>query len=146
VSDRTSTNTVERDTTLDGLADMVADLLQDNLNRLPDRARLLEGRPWAAQIDVYDTESSFVVDITGRTVRVRESMSGPKALHIRADGETLVELPEVPLLAGLPDLRQATGRQLLSKLARRQLQIRGLLRHPLRLSRLLRLLNTADTY
>lgn len=128
---------------LDGLADMVADLLSDNLRGAPGRAALLSQRTWVASVVVPDAESHFAIRLSTDDVSVLAEPQGNPSLRITIDGETLVELPEIPLLVGLPDPRTPPGRALIAKLIRRQVTIRGLFRHPVRLTRLLRLLNTA---
>lgn len=134
---------IERGADLDGLADIVADLFRDNLEAAPERAELLRGRPWRVAIEVPDAESRFVIAISPTTIGVGPGATDAASLRVRTDGETLVELPEVRLLAGLPDPRREEGRVLIGKLLRRRLRIRGLLLHPRRVTRLLRLLNTA---
>jgi hypothetical protein len=134
---------VERSPELDGLADMVADLFSDNLANEPARGALLRGRPWRVEVIVVDAESQFVISITPGGVAITPADGAKSSLRVSTDGETLIDLPEVPLLLGLPDPRRAGGRTIISKLLRRKLRIGGLLLHPLRLTRLLRLLNTA---
>jgi len=134
--------TVECDDEVDGLGHIVADLLTDNLQG-GTRDRLLMGRPWGAEINVHDAQSVFVVELGGGKAAVRVRSEAPAALRIRTDGDTLIAIPEVPLVAGLPDPRAGSGRVLLAKLLRRELRIGGLLRHPMLLRRLLRLLTTA---
>lgn len=132
---------VARDDELDGLGCLVADLLSENLANLR-RRKLLAGRRWAAAINVVDAESRFVVELGEGTARVLSEVDAPVSLRIQIDGDTLVGLPEVPLVLGLPDPRSALGRSIFRKLLNRKLRIGGLLLHPGRLRRLLTLLNT----
>lgn len=133
---------VRRDAGLDGLADMVADLLDGNLVGDPERARLLAGRTWRVGVHVPEAESRFALEVGEGRLTMTGSDGGFCALAITADGDTLIELPSLPLVAGLPDPRRAPARAVIAKILRRQLRIRGLLRHPVLLTRVLRLLHT----
>jgi hypothetical protein len=133
---------VSRDEQLDGLGCLVADLLTDNLAD-GTRSKLLTGRRWTATINVVDAESVFVVELGQGRARVLSNVSGASSLRIKIDGDTLVALPEVPLVVGLPDPRTSLGRTVIGKLLSRELRIGGLLLHLSRLRRLLTLLNTA---
>jgi len=132
---------ITRDDQLDGLGTLVADLLTDNLES-GQRRRLLSGRRWAATVNVVDAQSLFVVELGEGQARVLSQVDTPVSLRIQIDGDTLVGLPEVPLVLGLPDPRTAQGRTIIWKLLNRELRIGGLFRHLGRLRRLLTLLNT----
>jgi len=133
---------VSRDDQLDGLGCLVADLLTDNLTD-GTRRKLLTGRRWAATINVVDAESVFVVELGEGQARVLSDVQTASSLRIKIDGDTLVALPEVPLIVGLPDPRTVLGREIIRKLLSRELRIGGLLLHLGRLRRLLTILNTA---
>ena len=129
---------------LDGLGSIVADLLADNLASEPGRERLVRGRKWAVAIAVPEAESSFRINLGGETITVVADTADQPTLRLTTDGDTLIEIPEVQLVAGLPSPFTASGRLLISKLLRRQVVIEGIVRHPILLTRILRLLNTAD--
>jgi len=141
----TDTNSiqVQRGPGLDGLASMVADLFDGNLAADPGRASLLTGRTWRTSVLIAEADSEFAL-VVGDGRLAMTATAGPAELVIAADGDTLIELPDVPLIAGLPDLRRPPGRALVAKILRRQLKVRGLLRHPVLLTRLLRLLTTGS--
>lgn len=137
---------VQREAGLDGLADMVADLLDGNLDGDPERARLLSGKTWRVGVHVPEAESRFRLEIGEGRLAMSGLNGGSCDLAITADGDTLIELPSLPLVVGLPDPRRAVARAVIAKILRRQLRIRGLLRHPVLLTRVLRLLHTdSDT-
>lgn len=133
---------VRRGPDLDGLGDVVASLVEDNLAEHPDRWGLATG--WAAEVEVLDADSTFVVLTGGGDVLVVPRTEEPVTLTVRIDGDTLIGLPEIPLVAGLPDPRSGQGRALIGQLLRRDVRIHGLVRGLASLRRLLRLLNTAD--
>jgi hypothetical protein len=125
-----------------GLAGMLAGLIDANLARRPDRAALL--RPAAVELEATDAGVSVTVRIRDGEVRIANGPANPgSGIRIRADGQELLALSAVPLLLGYPDPRRSEGRAVLGALARRRVRISGLLRHPIVLSRFARLLSVA---
>lgn len=136
-----SATLVLRDDELDGLGQIVADLLEANLAD-GSRSGSLGSSRWRTTIFVRDADSTFLLEFGAGEAAVKAGSSRPAELRIEVDGDTLVQIPEVPLVLGLPDPRTPEGRELLGKLLRRDLRIGGLLRHPFLLRRLLMLLTT----
>ena len=126
-----------------GLASMVAELLEQNLARDPARRGLL--RPSVAVLDASDADVTVFLRITPEDVRVGDGNVPDAHLSIRAQSGRLLDLTTTPLRFGLPDVLSREGRAIVGDLLGRRLRIRGLLRHPLRLARLTKLLSVADT-
>jgi hypothetical protein len=126
-----------------GLASMVAQLIEQNLARDPERRGLL--RPSVVVLDAADADVTVFLRIAPGEVRVEDGDVPDAHLSIRADAGRLLDLTTAPLRFGLPDLVSAEGRAIGGDLVGRRLRIRGLLRHPLRLARLTKLLSVADT-
>jgi hypothetical protein len=59
---------------------------------------------------------------------------------VQGDSNTLISLSTVPLRFGLPDATRPEGREVMRKLVRRELRVKGLVRHPAKLARLNKLL------
>jgi hypothetical protein len=125
-----------------GLASMVADLIEQNLARDPTRTALL--RRSVAVLDAPDADVTVFLRIERDGVRVGDGEVPDAHLRIRSDSGRLLDLTTVPLRAGLPDPLRPEGRAIVGDLLRRRIRIRGLLRHPLRLVRLTKLLSVAD--
>ena len=119
-----------------GLASMVADLIEQNLARDPARMALL--RKSVAVLDAPDADVTVFLRIERDGVRVGDG-DVPDA-----DSGRLLDLTTVPLRAGLPDPLRPVGRAIVGDLLRGRIRIRGLLRHPVRLGRLTKLLSVAD--
>jgi hypothetical protein len=125
-----------------GFASLVADLLEQNLARDPARRRMLR---WSVIVlEAADADVLVHLRIRPDGVRVGDGDVPDAHLRIVADAERLLELTTVPLRFGLPDARKPAGRAVVGNLLARRLRIRGLVRHPLRLARLTRLLTVAD--
>jgi len=123
-----------------GLAAMVGGLIEANLERHPQREGLL--RPAVVDLVAIDADvaTSLQLDRTG--VRVANGIANGRAhLRLTADSMALVELAATPLRLGLPDVFDPEGRLVARKVLARDIRIEGLLRHPLTLSRLSRLLS-----
>ena len=125
-----------------GLASMLAELIRTNLSKDPARAALL--RPSVVVLDAPDAEVTVFLRIAPDEVRVGDGDVPDAHLRIRADAVRLLDLTTVPLRFGFPDVGRPEGRAVLGDLLARRLRIRGLLRHPVRLARVTRLLSVAD--
>jgi hypothetical protein len=125
-----------------GLASMVAELIEQNLARDPARRTLL--RPTVAVLDAPDADVTVFLRIRRDDVRVGDGDVPDAHVRIRSDSKRLLDLTTAPLRFGLPDPLTAEGRAIVGDLLFRRIGIRGLLRHPLRLARLTKLLSVAD--
>ena len=125
-----------------GLALMVADLIEQNLARDPGRQALL--RPTVAVLDAPDADVTVFLRIAPDDVRIGDGDVPDAHLRIRASSERLLDLTTAQLRFGLPDPLRPEGRAVVAGLLRGRIRIRGLLRHPLRLARLTKLLTVAD--
>jgi len=125
-----------------GLASMVADLIEQNLARDPARRALL--LPTVAVLDAPDADVTVFLRIRPDGVRVGDGDVPDAHVRIRSDSGRLLDLTTAPLRFGLPDALSPEGRAIVRDLLLRRIRIRGLLRHPLRLARLTKLLSVAD--
>jgi hypothetical protein len=125
-----------------GLASMVADLIEQNLERAPERRALL--RPSVVVLNAVDAEVTIFLRIEPGEVRVGDGDVPDAHLRIRGNAERLLDLTTVPLRLGFPDVLRPEGRAVVGQLLRRRLRVGGLVRHPLRVARLTTLLSVAD--
>jgi hypothetical protein len=122
-----------------GLASMLGTLIEQNLARDPARRRLL--RPSVVTLTATDADVGVTLRIGGDGVEVANGADPRPHLAVLTDAHRLLDLAAVPLRLGLPDPLTAPGREVLRALLARRLRVRGLLRHPLLLMRLNRLLS-----
>jgi hypothetical protein len=125
-----------------GLAQMVGELIEQNLARDPGRRVLL--RPAVAVLDAPDAEVTVFLRIRRDEVRVGDGEVPDAHVRIRTTSDRLLELTTAPLRFGRPDLLRPEGRAIVADLLRGRIRIAGLLRHPVRLARLTMLLSVAD--
>jgi hypothetical protein len=123
------------------LGEMLAGLVSANLASDPERARLLDvaGR---VNIRAQDADTEVGLLFTGRELRIGEPLAAPD-LSIACDSTTLMDLANVKLRFGRPDPTTPLGRELIGKIARKQLVVKGMLAHPKLLTRVQKLLSVA---
>jgi hypothetical protein len=125
-----------------GLADVVGELVRQNLERHPDR--MLHLTPTVATIAVPDAEVGLTIAIAPPDVTIANGRAPGAHLRIRARSDALLRLTAAPLRFGLPDPFRAGGRAVLADLLAGRARIGGLVRHPVRTARLARLLSVAE--
>jgi hypothetical protein len=123
-------------------AQMLGDLIEANLLRSPDRARLL--RPAIVELEALDAGTLATVRLHPLRVEVHDGPGERRAeLRIRAMGRDLLELAAAPLRFGLPDPLRAEGRAMLGAVASGRVRVVGVVAHPLVLTRFARLLSAS---
>ena len=122
-----------------GLASMLGTLIEQNLERDPRRRRLL--RHAVVALTATDADVGVTLRIGGVGVEVANGADPRPHLAVLTDAHRLLDLAGVPLRLGLPDPLTAPGREVIRALLTGRLRVRGLLRHPMRLMRLNRLLS-----
>jgi hypothetical protein len=123
-----------------GLARMLAGLIESNLARRPERAALL--RPAIVEVDAADADVAVTVRLDRERVRVSNGSATPhRDIRVRASGHDLLALSAAPLRLGFPDPLRREGRAVLRRIASGQVRVSGMLRHPVVLSRFSRLLS-----
>ena len=125
-----------------GLAEMLGGLIEQNLAADPARRRLLH--PSVVTIDADDAGVDITVRIDRDTVVVAEGSDPSAQVQIHADSGRLLSVVATPLRWGLPDPLSHAGRALIAGIARGRVRIHGLVRHPLQVIRLTKLLNVHE--
>ena len=123
-----------------GLATMLAGMLEANLEREPRRRELV--RSGAVELDAEDADVGVLITFQHGSVTVANADGRSDAtVRIRADSADLLSLSAVPLRFGLPDAFERDGRAILVAIARRRIRISGMWTHPVLVSRVARLLS-----
>lgn len=127
-----------------GLAQMIAGLVEANVAQDPAKARVVESTRGAVQIDVADAGVTIGLKFVPGTLTVTSGVVPGADLKITANAETLMGLSTVPLRFGLPDALTESGREVTRQLLTGRLKVRGLLPFGLpMLRRLNQLLNVS---
>lgn len=122
-----------------GLATMVSDLVQQNLEREPARVRLL--RDCVATMEAADAGVVVTLRLRRGRAVVADGAAARAHVRVRTSGEGLLALAAAPLRFGFPDPFSAEGRAVLRDVVGGRLTIGGLFAHPVRAARLTKLLS-----
>jgi hypothetical protein len=125
-----------------GLATMVGELISQNIAREPGRLGLL--RAGVVTIGAPDAGVAITLRFAPGTLDVSDGEDRAASVAIRADSNRLLDLVRAPLRFGLPDLLEPRGRAVVADLIGGRLAVRGLLRHPVQVSRLTRLMSVHE--
>ncbi len=120
-----------------GFAGMMGQLLQQNLETHPERARLLDRMEGRLAMEASDIGARATFVFGDGRVLVHDGFDGLPDVLVRASSQDLMRLSQplplvvVPLLGrrvklSLPDVRSEQLRELLRTLAERRIEVRGL--------------------
>jgi hypothetical protein len=125
-----------------GLADLIGRLIEANVDRRPGLARLL--RPSVVRLAATDADVGVTVRLAQGSAEIANGGAGIRAhVSVAAGAQDLMDLVAAPLRLGLPDLLSGAGRSVVRRILSRDVRVSGMLRHPVRMSRFLRLLSVA---
>jgi hypothetical protein len=109
-----------------GLAGLVIGLMEQNLERDPSRRRLLRGG--TVVLAAVDAEAAVRLELVpGLPWDAGWPLGGP--VEVRSTSAMLLVLAGVPLRFGLPDVLTSDGRRVVTRILRRRIRVRGLVRH-----------------
>ena len=123
----------------EGLASVIGSLIQQNLERDPDRCRLL--RASVVAIEARDAEVSVTLRMFPGRIEVAAGADPEADVRLVADSTELLRMAGAPLRFGFPDALDPEGRDVIRDILSGRVRVRGLLRHPRSVSRLSRLLS-----
>ena len=125
-----------------GLADLLGRLLEANLATHPGRRRLL-GRS-VVELMATDADVSASVRLSPGGAEIANGGAEAGAhVSVVGHGQDLIDLAAAPLRLGLPDVLHRSGRSVVRRILGRDVRVSGMFRHPVRMSRFLRLLSVA---
>lgn len=125
-----------------GLAELVAGLLTQHLERDPSRATLLQ--PSVVVLSMPDADVAVTVRLEPGRVRVADGVAPDAHLRVIGPADRVLALAAGPLRAGLPDPLRRGGRTSLADVLRGRVRVHGMLRHPRRLARFTSLLSVHE--
>lgn len=109
-----------------GLAQMLATLLAQNLADRPERARALERLAGRLAIVAEDADVSVTIELRRGRVVLHDGIVGIPDVTIRGGFQEIGDLPRMERLGPLPDPRGSVNRALLRALRTGALRIFGL--------------------
>ncbi len=124
------------------LAVMLAELLKQNLEEKPERAKDFNALGISVGIEATDADAQITLQFQNGRLTVHSGFVNP-GLVISTDSVTLLGLSNMNIKFGMPWYFDETGLEVVKKLLKRELKIKGLLLHPLALTRLTKVMSVA---
>lgn len=125
------------------LAAMLAEIIQSNLESGGPRVKAFQKLKSAVHINALDAEVEITLLFKRGHLAIHAGKPVPPDISIEAESATLLDLTNLKIRGGLPFFFDETGRGVVKKMLRGELKIKGLLRHPLELVRLTKVLSVA---
>ncbi len=124
------------------LAVMLSDLMKKNLEDKPQRIKDFNALGISVGIDATDAEAQITLEFQKGKLVVHGGLVNCD-LVISTDAATLLGLSNMTIKFGLPYYFDKTGMEVIKKLLKRELKIKGLLLHPFALTRLTKVMSVA---
>jgi hypothetical protein len=131
--------TIDKDAQDNGLANMIKDLLAQNITNHPERekdAKVLNG---GIVIDANDIEVSLTLICKNGHIHIKNGVVEPYKLKITTASDNIMKLNMLKIKFGLPYYFDKAGREVLAMLFGGKLKIKGLLAHPIMLTHITKL-------
>lgn len=124
-----------------GLAEIMVNLIRQNLDQKPKRMASFAGLRIIVFLTARDIGITITLAFRKGKLTVYNGAMGIPDLRIVADHDIILELSLIRIWLGIPNTFDKTGREVLKNLLSGRLRIEGLLRHPLQLTRLTRVIS-----
>ena len=115
------------------MAGMLAEMLRGNLDN-PAKVKVFNRLKARVYIYAADAEAGITLNFEKGRLTVYGGEEGQPDLAITTDATTLLELANINIKAGMPWYFDETGKSILKKLFKKELKIKGMYAHPLKLT------------
>lgn len=120
---------------------ILSDLIESNLKQKPEKMRTFNNLYGAIAIDLKDIEASVTLFFQGGKLRIEQGIVGKPDLVIRTDSDKVIGLNSINIKFGLPYYFDEPGMTVLKQLVNGDLQVEGMLSHPIKLTRLTKIMS-----
>lgn len=124
-----------------GMATMIADIIKGNLEEKPRREKDFKALRGNIYMRAEDAEVDMTLVFDRGCLAVHNGKVGKPKISIVTDSSTLLDLANIDVKFGLPYYLDAIGRGVIAKLMNGQLKIKGLITHPIKLTRFTKLMS-----
>ena len=124
-----------------GLANILFELLRQNIARMPEKINDLQRLNMTVGILANDIDVAVLLRFQNGQLIIDGNISEEPEIKITTDSETILDLSRIRIIGGLPYYFDETGRGIIKKLLSGRLKIRGLFAHPIKLTRLTRIMS-----
>jgi hypothetical protein len=122
------------------MAGMLADMLKANLEK-PQKIKIFNSLKSTVYLYAEDADAGMTMDFDKGKLVVYGGKEGKPKLEIATDAQTLLELANLKIKMGLPYYFDELGRGVMKKLMKRQLKIKGMLAHPIALTKVTKVMS-----
>jgi len=131
--------TIDKDAQDNGLANMIKDLLAQNITNHPEREKDAKALNGGIVIDANDIEVSLTLICKNGHIHIKNGVVEPYKLKITTASDNIMKLNMLKIRFGLPYYFDKAGREVLAMLFGGKLKIKGLLAHPIMLTHITKL-------
>lgn len=124
-----------------GMATMIADIIKGNMLEKPMRENDFNALNGTIYMNAEDAEVDMTLAFDKGNLTVYNGKVGKPHIGITTDSITMLDLANITIKFGLPWYLDATGRAVVGKLLTGKLKIKGLITHPIKLTRFTRLMS-----
>jgi hypothetical protein len=124
-----------------GLANIFFELIRQNIERIPEKINDLQRLNATVGFYANDIDVSALLRFQNGQLIIDGKISEEPEIKIIADSETILNLSRIRIIAGLPYYFDETGRDIINRLFAGRLKIKGLFAHPIKLTRLTRIMS-----
>ena len=123
-----------------GLADMLYHLIRQNLEQKPHKRRSVQALKSNVVVVASDIEITITLAFRSGKLTIYNGIVGEADLKIVTDHDVILQLSLINIWMGLPNYFDRNGRDILKKLLLGNLKIEDLLKHPIQLTHLTKVL------
>jgi hypothetical protein len=120
---------------------IIADLLSGNLQQKPKKMTTFKNMFGVVALNLPDIEAAVTLIFAGGQLRIEPGILGKPDLIINSSSENIISLNAINIKFGLPYYFDEAGRNVLKQLLNGTLKIKGMLLHPILLTRLTKIMS-----
>jgi hypothetical protein len=120
---------------------ILSELIESNLKQKPEKMKTFKNLYGVVAIDLKDIEAAVTLFFQGGRLRIEQGIVGKPDLVIKTDSDKVVGLNSITIKFGLPYYFDEAGMTVLKQLVSGELKIEGMLAHPIKLTRLTKIMS-----
>jgi hypothetical protein len=125
--------TIDKDAHENGLANIIKDLLEQNIANHPEREKDAKALSGGIVIEASDINVSLTLICKNGNIHIKNGVIKPFKLKITTASDNIMKLNLLKIKFGLPCYFDKSGREVLSLFLKGKLKINGVLIHPIML-------------
>jgi SCP-2 sterol transfer family protein len=120
---------------------ILADVLKTNLEQKPHKLKTFNNLSAVVGINVTDVGRSVYLNFSGKKVTIEKDMVEKPHVFITAESEKIMGLNFINIKWGLPYYFDEAGKTVIKQLLSGQIKIKGMLLHPIILTRVTKVMS-----